>query len=837
MPTSVPFISLFNIIMPSYKALILFFILLPLTCGITHADDNNTKAIAINGSTTVHPLAIAFSNHYSQLHPEVKFNISATGSGAGAKALIENRCDIANMSRFMKQKEFQKAIDKGVLPVFHTVAMDALLVIIHEDNPVNGLSMEQIQQIYSGKITNWKEVGGNNAPITTIARDSKSGTQKVFNKLVMNGNSTTTDYELEHNRLIQAMVQDDPNAIGYGGLAFTEGVKAIQIDNISPSKDKIATGKYPLARPLFMVTNGYPKLGSHIQQFINFYTKPAGRLAVESAGYVSLQGFGEFTVSDVFKIYWPWFALAGFILMGVFALRSYLYASNIKKHQNKLTKLQNYLSNIINSMPSAIISIDESGVIKQCNVQAEKLFDISYEDEVALNVCDAVSIECSIFAELSEHISHSDTITDNEVEFSIGDKTHFFDITLFPLKEGDSTGAVIRIDDVSKRVEIDKTLQQSRKMEAVGQMAGGIAHDFKNMLGAILSATQLFQYRMDKNDPNYKYIDIIESGAEQASDLISKLLDFSRRSSISGKIEIHNALEKSVKLLKHSLHKNVLIETDFKADEDTVVGDFSQLQNIFLNMGINAGHAMPSGGHLSFKTRIVDLNQQFCEKTSFEIEPGKFILVEASDTGSGIPKAILEQIFEPFFTTKDPGKGTGLGLSSVKGIMEQHNGAIEVYSEIDKGTVFHLYFPLAEPENVASEISSQEWIKGNGTILLIDDEPMVRKMTSSLLNELGYDVITAADGADGLAQYEKYKDKIDLVILDLVMPKASGQECYSSIKKTNPDIKVILLTGFTQRQYLDELLQDGVDGYISKPFRIEDLSKLVSHVIQPCTNN
>ncbi|THB71672.1 MAG: phosphate ABC transporter substrate-binding protein PstS family protein [Gammaproteobacteria bacterium] len=810
--------------------------LLLFICSVPYTLAAEKDTIFINGSTTVHPLAKAFSSHYSELHPGVKFEISATGSGAGAKALIAGKCDIANMSRFMKQKEFKQAIDKGILPVFHTVAMDALLVIVHKNNPIDGLTLEQVRQIYSGKITNWKELGGHDAKISVIARDSKSGTQKVFNKVVMQGITPKPHFEMEHNRLIQAMVQDDKNAIGYGGLAFTDGIKSIDIDGISATHDKIANGKYPLARPLFMVTNGYPKLGSHIQQFINFYTKPAGRIAVEDAGYVSLQGFGEFTVYDVFRIYWPWFALAGFVLMAVFAIRAYIYASNIKRHEQELSKLQLYLSNIINSMPSAIISIDENGIIKRWNNQAEKIFGANENEAIGTYVKDIISINCSvcsICSDIASIISKNEVVTDREVVFEINDETHYFDITLFPLKEGENQGAVIRIDDVSSRIEMDKTLQQSRKMEVVGQLAGGIAHDFKNMLGAILTATQLFQHRMDKEDPNYKFVEIIDSAAEQAADLISKLLDFSRRSSIAGKIEIHNALEKSIKLLKHSLQKNVIIESEFHADEDTIIGDFSQLQNIFLNLGINAGHAMPSGGHLTFKTRIVDLTPHFCEESPFDIQPGKFLLIEVSDTGSGIPEKIIDQIFEPFFTTKEAGKGTGLGLSSVKGVIEQHNGAIDVYSEMEKGTVFHLYFPLAEPENSQQIQTKQDWIKGSGTILLVDDEPMIRKMTSSILRELGYEVITADDGMQGVVQFERYAHKIDLVLLDLIMPKASGGECYSYLKKINPNIKTIILTGFSQKQYLDELITAGVDGYISKPFRIEDLSKIISHVMNP----
>ncbi|THB65973.1 MAG: phosphate ABC transporter substrate-binding protein PstS family protein [Gammaproteobacteria bacterium] len=791
---------------------------------------NNETTIFISGSTTVYPIAKAFSNHYKEIYPNIKFEITANGSGDGAKALINSQCDIANMSRFMKPKEFQMAIDNGVFPVFHTVSMDAILLIVHPDNPVNGLTTEQIKEVYTGKITNWKELGGLDAMITVLSRDSKSGTRKVFNKMILRGGVEKSGKTLVRNGDIQKYVSENRNAIGYVGLAFTDGVKPILVDGISPLIDNIATGKYPLGRPLFMVTNGYPSLGSHVQQYINFHAKPDGKKAVEEAGYVSLQGYGEVTIGDVFEKYWHYFALFLAVFFGFASIKTHTHNQAIKKEQKKIASLRNYLSNIIDSMPSAIIGINKDSAIEQWNNHAKEIFQVPAEDVIGKDIGNIIQLQSEIISSIKVHLQNREIATENQIAYRIGDKNLYLDMVFYPLSQSDNHGAVIRVDDVTKKVELEKTLQQSRKMEAVGQLAGGIAHDFKNMLGAILTSAQLFKYRQKKDNPNLKYINIIESASQQANDLISKLLDFSRKGANMESIDVNIALEKSIELLKHSLDKRIVIKLDLAIDSAIINGDLSQLQNIFLNMGINASHAMVDGGSLIFSLNNVYLNKEFCESSNYDIAPGQYIRIGIADTGSGIPEDIIDEIFNPFFTTKDDGKGTGLGLASVKAIVEQHGGAVDVISKIDVGTTFYLYFPKGKQQPQLNKRNYEEWIYGTGNILFVDDEILIRDTTVSVLEELGYSAIVAVDGQDALDKFRKYAPALDLIIFDLMMPNLSGKEFFEIIKNERPDMKTVVATGFSDHESIQYMLDNGLNAHLPKPYSVEKLGSVIHQI-------
>lgn len=246
------------------------------------------KKIVIDGSTTVGPIAKAFAEYYMSIEKEVNITVSESGSGNGAKSLINSTCDIADMSRFMKDKEFKAAVDKGVFPVAHVVALDGLPIIVHPANPVKGLTMEQVKDIYMGKITNWKEVGGPNKKIVTISRDTNSGTYETFHKLVMKKQKIAqgTEY-VGSNGAVRARVQSTPTAIGYAGLGFVDRtVKALTINGVYPSKKTVVSGKYPIARPLFMFTNGFPKMGSDIFRFVTLHLTKKGQEMVERIGFV-----------------------------------------------------------------------------------------------------------------------------------------------------------------------------------------------------------------------------------------------------------------------------------------------------------------------------------------------------------------------------------------------------------------------------------------------------------------------------------------------------------------------------------------------------------------------
>ncbi len=249
----------------------------------------STKKIIIDGSTTVGPIAKAFAEYFMKKNPQVKITVSESGSGNGAKSLINGSCQIASMSRFMKDSEFEAAVSSGVFPVFHTIAFDGVPILVHPSNPVKSLTLEQVRDIYKGKITNWKEVGGPDSKIVVISRDTNSGTYETFEMIVMKGEkiAKTVEY-VGSNGAVRQRVQSTPAAIGYAGVAFIDKtVKALEINGVYPTSQTIKTGKYPVSRPLFFVTNGYPLLGSELFDFINIYLSKDGQQIIEEIGFVS----------------------------------------------------------------------------------------------------------------------------------------------------------------------------------------------------------------------------------------------------------------------------------------------------------------------------------------------------------------------------------------------------------------------------------------------------------------------------------------------------------------------------------------------------------------------
>jgi len=251
------------------------------------------QTLQIEGSTTVGPIADAFVEAFKSNYPDLKITVNKPGSGAGAAALIDGRCDIAIMSRFMKEKEFKKAVENGIFPVAHVVAMDGVCIVVHPSNPVTQLSTSAIRDIYKGKITNWKEVAGPNLPIVVISRDTSSGTYETFHGLVMNKEEMGSKVEyVNSNPQAHARVKTTVGAIGYVGIGFLDAnVKALKVDGIFPSRQTITTGQYPVARPLFMFTNGYPKLGSMTYKFCTFYLTETGQEIIEAKGFIPVTNY------------------------------------------------------------------------------------------------------------------------------------------------------------------------------------------------------------------------------------------------------------------------------------------------------------------------------------------------------------------------------------------------------------------------------------------------------------------------------------------------------------------------------------------------------------------
>ena len=241
--------------------------------------------VVMNGSSTVGPIAKAFAGYYMAKN-DVNVTVSMTGSGNGAEALVNGNCDIANMSRMMKNNEFKKAVDSGIYPIAHVVAMDGIAVAVHPSNPVSGLTLKQIRQIYTGEITNWKELGGPDLKIVKISRDSSSGTYEVFGDIVLHEEPIRGAEYVQSNGQMRARISSTPAAIGYVGLGYLEGVKAVDVNGVKPTMKTVGSGKYPIARPLFMWTNGFPKLGSHVHGLVTLHLTPTGQEIVKGVGYV-----------------------------------------------------------------------------------------------------------------------------------------------------------------------------------------------------------------------------------------------------------------------------------------------------------------------------------------------------------------------------------------------------------------------------------------------------------------------------------------------------------------------------------------------------------------------
>lgn len=259
--------------------------------GAAVADDN--ERVVVDGSTTVGPIAKGFRDYFQRTRPDLDISVSESGSGNGAKSLINGTCDIADMSRFMKDTEFKAAVQKGVFPVAHVVALDGIAIVVHPANPVKELTVKQVRDIYMGKITNWSEVGGPNREIVKISRDTNSGTFETFEKLVMKKEKIASDSEyVGSNGQAHQRVSSTPTAVGYVGLGFVdEKVKALAIDGIKPSRKSISSGRYPIARPLFMFTNGYPKLGSPVHHFVTLHLQPDGEKIIERLGFVPVTDY------------------------------------------------------------------------------------------------------------------------------------------------------------------------------------------------------------------------------------------------------------------------------------------------------------------------------------------------------------------------------------------------------------------------------------------------------------------------------------------------------------------------------------------------------------------
>lgn len=384
------------------------------------------------------------------------------------------------------------------------------------------------------------------------------------------------------------------------------------------------------------------------------------------------------------------------------------------------------------------------------------------------------------------------------------------------------------IEDITVRKQLEEQLRQSQKMEAIGQLAGGIAHDFNNLLSVIIGYANLAQMKLEADSPIKDNVDQIVAAAERASQLTRSLLAFSRKQEMKQqRIDLNELIISASKLLKRVIGEDIQLETRPFSDRLYVSADSGQIDQVLMNLATNARDAMTSGGRFSIETGTVEMDISFVALHGFG-KPGKYAVVNVSDTGAGMDRETALRIFDPFFTTKEAGKGTGLGLSIAYGIITQHNGFIQVYSEPGIGTTFKFYLPLLEMTNAQQSAEGLPPPRGGTeTILLAEDDPAVRKLEISILQSYGYNVLVAGNGQEAIELFAVYHDSIDLVILDMIMPRKNGSEAYLEIRQIDPNALVLFISGYTSDMIEERgLNRDGIE-LLLKPVSPPDLARKI----------
>jgi two-component system cell cycle sensor histidine kinase/response regulator CckA len=395
--------------------------------------------------------------------------------------------------------------------------------------------------------------------------------------------------------------------------------------------------------------------------------------------------------------------------------------------------------------------------------------------------------------------------------------------------KGKSMGTLFLLRDISEKKRVEAQMHYIERMEAIGTLAGGIAHDFNNLMMGMLGNISLTLYDIGPDDPNYKRLKTVERLIQSGSELTSKLLGYARKGKYELKLIDLNKIIKESSATFGRTRKEIVISTDLAEDLYPVKADGSQIEQVLINLFINAADAMSGGGDLFLQT--VNVTHSEMKGRPYTPKHGKYIMIKVKDNGIGMDQETIKRIFQPFFTTKDMGLGSGLGLASTYGIVKGHGGYIDVESEKGHGSVFSIFIPASEESIQKDPIVSETIEEGDETILLVDDEEIVIDVGSQLLEKLGYTVFDARGGKEAIQIYQENKDNIDMIILDMIMPDMGGSDVYDKIKTIDPDVKVLLSSGYSIDGQATEILKRGCNGFIQKPFNLKRLSRKIREVL------
>jgi len=497
-----------------------------------------------------------------------------------------------------------------------------------------------------------------------------------------------------------------------------------------------------------------------------------------------------------------------------------------QKTVEQLGESRSRLALIIDSSEDAIISKGLDGTITSWNKGAERIYGYTPEEVIGKNISLlAPTDHPDEIPEILRKIARGESVEHDESVRVTKDGRHLdVSISVSPLRDakGDIVGASAIERDITAQKRAEGQVHQSQKMEAIGRLAGGVAHDFNNILGIINACAEFLRDRLDPAAESSQYVENIKKSIERGSSLTRQLLTFSRSSVIQPRVlDLNERLKDVSKLLRPLMGDDVEILIMSKSPTAVVEADPGQLDQIVVNLAVNARDAMPRGGKFILETRAERFDEGFAEQHQ-AMSAGKYVVLAVSDTGNGMDEATASRIFEPFFTTKEMGKGTGLGLATVYGIVKQSAGHILVYTELGHGTTFKIYLPSADHkiglETKPSEVETVSPKRQGTTILLVEDDEIMRSLTRQLLQEHGYAVVEADDGKSALEWVESHPGPIDLLLTDVVMRRMSGPELVERLSASHPNLKVVFMSGYTGELIAErEVLKRGIT-LLEKPF-------------------
>ncbi|MBN1233684.1 MAG: PAS domain S-box protein [Candidatus Coatesbacteria bacterium] len=506
---------------------------------------------------------------------------------------------------------------------------------------------------------------------------------------------------------------------------------------------------------------------------------------------------------------------------------------------------EEFLHNFIEEIQTGILILNPQGRILMHNTAIEEIIGYKVEDFYSKDFFEKIFPDAHYREQNAVYISRvASGLVINKKEFHARDSHNNKKVLLITAKMvPPQNNFILIVRDITERKNLEQNLMQVQKMEGVGTLAAGLAHDFNNLLTGILGYSNMLRIAVSGKLPGYnidsnpfprkkllQYLERIENASQRASHITGQMLAISRKHIYQPQpLNLNQIIEEVLSLLKRVLNKNIVIQIKRSMNAAIIEADPSQIIQIIMNLCINAQDSMPSGGVLIIETDIISFPDV---SPGRNLKTGPYVVLIVTDSGKGIEKEILTNIWEPFFTTKEPGKGTGLGLSMVKSIVIEYEGFVDVKSEEGKGSSFYIYFPESKAFLFEEKKSEEDMPSGHESVLIIDDDEIALTFTQNVLEDMGYKTHTASTGEEGIEKYKQYYELIDLVILDIVLPNMDGQTVFQELKKINPNVRVLLFSGYSQYSQSVEIINIGARGFLQKPFRIVDFTHKVREALR-----